>query len=72
MRGMPTGAADAANDSLSGALRVAAEIGGHPGAQLADAAREAFNSGMANALLGGIAVVVLGALAAVALLPRRN
>lgn len=72
VRGMPAGATDAARDSLTGALRVAAEIGGHPGTQLADAAREAFNSGMANALLGGIAVVVLGALAAVALLPRRD
>ncbi|MFC4467781.1 DHA2 family efflux MFS transporter permease subunit [Streptomyces xiangluensis] len=69
--GMPDEAADAARDSLAGALRVASEFGGRPGAQLADAAREAFNSGMTNALLGGIAVVVFGAAAAVALLPRQ-
>ncbi|WP_206439582.1 hypothetical protein [Streptomyces scabichelini] len=69
--GLPDEAADAARDSLAGALQVASELGGRLGAQLADAAREAFNSGMINALLGGIAVVVLGASAAVALLPRR-
>ncbi|MEV0633580.1 DHA2 family efflux MFS transporter permease subunit [Streptomyces sp. NPDC050619] len=69
--GMPDEAADAARDSLAGALRVASEVGGRPGAHLAEAAREAFNSGMTNALLGGIAVVVLGAVAAVALLPRQ-
>ncbi|MEV0226784.1 DHA2 family efflux MFS transporter permease subunit [Streptomyces sp. NPDC050704] len=69
--GLPDEAADAARDSLAGALRVASELDGRPGAQLADAAREAFNSGMTNALLGGIAVVLLGAAAAVALMPRR-
>jgi MFS family permease len=68
---LPDEAADTARDSLAGALRAAAEIGGRPGAELADAAREAFNAGMANALLGGIAVVILGAVAALALLPRR-
>ncbi|MFK4271915.1 DHA2 family efflux MFS transporter permease subunit [Streptomyces milbemycinicus] len=69
--GLPTEAADATRDSLAGALRAAAELDGRTGARLADAAREAFNSGMANALLGGIAVVAVGAVAAVALLSRR-
>jgi len=47
-------------------------MGGRRGAEVADAAREAFNSGMANALLGGIAVVVLGGAAAMIVLPRRR
>ncbi|NGO43845.1 MFS transporter [Streptomyces ureilyticus] len=69
---LPAAAADVARDSLTGALRVATEIGGRRGAEVADAAREAFNSGMANALLGGIAVVVLGGAAAMIVLPRRR
>lgn len=72
VRALPDGAADAVRDSLTGALRTAAELGGRPGAELADAAREAFNSGMANALFGGIAVVFVGAVAAATLLPRRR
>ncbi|MGW3429271.1 hypothetical protein ACWDHW_15135 [Streptomyces melanosporofaciens] len=72
MHGLSPEAAEATRGSLTGALRTAAELGGRPGARLADAAREAFGSGMTNALLGGIAVVVLGALAAVALLPHRG
>ncbi|WP_413812769.1 DHA2 family efflux MFS transporter permease subunit [Streptomyces sp. OE57] len=67
VRGLSPEAAEATRGSLTGALRTAAELGGRPGARLADAAREAFDSGMANALLGGIAIVVLGAVAAVTL-----
>ncbi|NGO06719.1 DHA2 family efflux MFS transporter permease subunit [Streptomyces sp. HC44] len=72
VRGLPTEAAETARDSLTGALRTADQLGGRPGAELADAARDAFNAGMTNALLGGIAVVLLGTLAAVLLLPRRR
>ncbi|MGW0818058.1 DHA2 family efflux MFS transporter permease subunit [Streptomyces viridiviolaceus] len=72
VRGLPAEAGDAARDSLAGALRAAAETGGRSGERLADAAREAFNSGMTDALIGGIAVVVLGAAAAVALLSHRG
>lgn len=72
VRGLSPEAAEATRGSLTGALRTSAELGGRPGARLADAAREAFDSGMANALLGGIAVVVLGAVAAVTLLSHRG
>ncbi|MFE2182667.1 DHA2 family efflux MFS transporter permease subunit [Streptomyces sp. NPDC059455] len=70
--GLPPEAAEATRGSLTGALHTAAELGGRPGAHLADAAREAFAAGMANALLGGIGVVVLGAVAAVGLLSHRR
>ncbi|MBL1111110.1 MFS transporter [Streptomyces sp. 110] len=72
VRGLPPEAAEATRGSLTGALHTAAELGGRPGAHLADAAREAFAAGMTNALLGGIGVVVLGAVAAVGLLSHRH
>lgn len=68
--GLPPGAADAARDSLAGALHTADQVGGVQGAELAEAARAAFNAGMANALVGGLAVVALGGGVAVALLRR--
>ncbi|MFW6690965.1 MFS transporter [Streptomyces sp. MAR4 CNX-425] len=70
--GLPEGTSDTARDSLAGALRVADGIGGARGAELAGAAREAFNSGMSSALVVGLAVVVLGGAVAVVLLRRRG
>ncbi|MEO3750750.1 DHA2 family efflux MFS transporter permease subunit [Streptomyces sp. B6B3] len=61
---------DGPRDSLAAALGAAEDIGGRPGAELAHAAREAFGSGMVNALLAGGVVVVAGGLAAVLILPR--
>jgi EmrB/QacA subfamily drug resistance transporter len=63
--------AEAPRDSLAAALRAAQELGGQPGAALADAARDAFGSGMLAALLAGGVVVIAGGLAAVLLLPGR-
>ncbi len=71
-QGLPAAAADATRDSLAAALQVAARIGGEPGAQLAQAARDAFAAGMSTALLAGVAVVIVGGTAAVLLLPRRG
>jgi EmrB/QacA subfamily drug resistance transporter len=68
--GLPDGSSGTARDSLAGALRVADEVGGARGAEFAGAARDAFNSGMSSALVGGLAVVVLGGGVAVALLRR--
>ncbi|XVQ07606.1 DHA2 family efflux MFS transporter permease subunit [Spirillospora sp. CA-255316] len=71
-RALPAPAAEVVRDSLAGAQKVAAQIGGEPGARLADAARDAFAMGMSNALLAGVAVVVIGGIAAVLILPGRS
>ncbi|MGP4048206.1 DHA2 family efflux MFS transporter permease subunit [Streptomyces sp. 2A115] len=71
-RDLPGEAADAARDSLAAALRVAQQLDGRPGATLADAARDAFGSGLNAALLIGMAVVIVGGAVAVALLPARS
>ena len=69
--GLPTPAAEAASDSLLGALAVAERAGGAVGAQLGDAAVAAFVSGMHTAVLVGAAIVLLGSLVAMAFLPGR-
>ncbi|WP_420000073.1 MFS transporter [Streptomyces boninensis] len=69
--GLPAEAADAVRASATGAQRIAEDIGGQPGAELAAATRHAFTSGMADAMVGGLAVVILGGLAAALLLPKR-
>ncbi|MBP8533135.1 DHA2 family efflux MFS transporter permease subunit [Streptomyces sp. MK37H] len=67
-REMPGPVPDSARDSLAVALHAARELGGRSGARLADATRDAFHAGMINALVGGVVVVVAGAVAAMVLL----
>ncbi|GAB2881680.1 MFS transporter [Streptomyces mayteni] len=64
--------AEAPRDSLAAALATAEESGGLEGARLAEAARDAFGSGMLGALLVGGVVVVAGGIAAAVLLPGRG
>ncbi|WP_344595326.1 MFS transporter [Actinomadura vinacea] len=71
-RSLPDPVAEVVRDSLAGALEVAARIGGEPGARLADAARDAFAAGMSNALLAGVALVAVGGVVAVMILPGRS
>jgi EmrB/QacA subfamily drug resistance transporter len=59
-------------DSLSAALAAAAQLGGEPGARLADTAQQAFLSGMHTAVLVGAAIALSGALVALAFLPARE
>jgi EmrB/QacA subfamily drug resistance transporter len=66
--GLPASAADAARDSLGGALAVAAHGGG---SRLATAAQEAFVSGMHSAVMVAAAIALAGALIALVFLPAR-
>jgi hypothetical protein len=59
-----------AEAGLSGALKVAGELGGARGAQLAEAAKGAYVDGMASAAIVGTLVVVIAAVAAWFLLPH--
>ncbi|TCN40101.1 EmrB/QacA subfamily drug resistance transporter [Kribbella orskensis] len=67
--GLPPAVADAARDSASGAVAIAAKTGS---SSLAQSAREAFVHGMNATLWTCCAVSVLGLLLAVAYLPRRS
>jgi hypothetical protein len=67
----PAGAYAAMRGSLGGALEVAARIGGQLGAQLANAAKDAFISGMDLGLLTGACVAISGCVVALVMLPRR-
>lgn len=71
-RDLPGDAADGVRDSFAGALHVAEQLGGRSSAALADAAGDAFGSGMNAALLIGVAVVFVGGGVAVALLPPQS
>lgn len=66
--GLPPEVASAAQDSLAGALAVAARLG-PAGEGLADAARRAFVDGMGGAVLVGAAVIAVAAIAARRFLP---
>jgi len=58
--GIPTEAADAARDTLGGALAVAARLAGQLGTDLADVARAAFVHALhTSAITGGVMVTVL-------------
>ena len=70
--GMPAPAAEAAGDSLLGALTVAERVGGQLGGRLAEAAQTAFVSGMHTAVLIAAAFALAGSLIAVALLPGHS
>jgi EmrB/QacA subfamily drug resistance transporter len=69
--GLPHAAADAANDSLGGAVLVAQQIGGRTGAALLDAARAAYVDGFGVALVVAAAVAVTGAIIAAIWLPAQ-
>ncbi|WP_432151818.1 MFS transporter [Streptomyces sp. bgisy029] len=67
---LPASAADTARDTLAGADAVAGELGGPAGAELLDAAREAFTSGLN--LASGIAAVIVAGLAIAAIVLLRH
>ena len=66
--GTPPQAGEAASDTLGGAVAAAERLRGRPGAELLDAAREAFVAGLQlNATLSAACMVALAALAAILL-----
>ncbi|MCP2636627.1 MFS transporter [Microbacterium sp. HD4P20] len=66
--GVPDAAADAARETLAGAVQAAAEIGGVTGAALQEAAAHAFDAGVTvTALIGAGLVVLAGVIAATTL-----
>ncbi len=67
---VPAGAADAARDTLGGAVAVAAELPGELGATVLNVAQEAFVAGMH--LTSGIATVIAFGLAILAVVALRN
>jgi EmrB/QacA subfamily drug resistance transporter len=72
VQGLPAGAAEAAGDSVGAAVAVAAHTGGPAGDALRGAAEAAFVSGMNDAYLVGIGMLVAGAVAALRYLPARG
>jgi MFS transporter, DHA2 family, integral membrane protein len=68
--GLPEQARSVADSGLSGALRVAGELGGAEGARLAESARQAFVDGLGWAALVGAAAVFTAAVVTRFLLPR--
>ncbi|HEU5152627.1 MAG TPA: DHA2 family efflux MFS transporter permease subunit [Iamia sp.] len=70
LTGLPDAARSAADSGLTGALAVANEIGGAPGAALRTSAQQAFVDGLGLAAVVGSLVVFAAAAAAWFLLPR--
>jgi Na+/melibiose symporter-like transporter len=68
---LPHGALAKSRQSIGAALNYAHQLGGHLGAQLANAARESWMHGASLALLIGSGFVFGGALLVLALLPAR-
>jgi EmrB/QacA subfamily drug resistance transporter len=68
---LPAEVGTVVRDSIGGALAVASEVGGAPGAAITAAARSAFVDGMATASLIGMGVAVAGAVVALVWLPAR-
>lgn len=68
---LPPDAAAAVRSSFAGAVAVAAQIGGQPGATLLSAARSAFVDAMDWTCLIGVAFAVAGLVVAVVYLPAR-
>jgi EmrB/QacA subfamily drug resistance transporter len=69
--GLPSGAAEAASDSVGAAHQVAAQLGGDTAARLIQAADQAFVDAMSTTATLAAAVALIGALIAVAFLPSR-
>ncbi len=70
-QGLPSAAAEMANQSLAGGLAVAQRIGGGTGGRVSDAAQQAFVDGMQTAALAGAAIAALGAVITLVALPAR-
>ncbi|KAB2346945.1 MFS transporter [Actinomadura rudentiformis] len=68
---LPPDIGEAARDSLTAALQIAQRLGGGEGTALADVAKAAFSTGMNNAMLVGVAVVIVGGVIAVVALPSQ-
>ncbi|MFT4135230.1 MFS transporter [Microbacterium sp.] len=68
--GVPAQAADAARETLAGAVHAADELGGTLGAALADAATHAFEAGVGVTAFIGAALVVVAAVVAAMTLSR--
>ncbi|MEU5470579.1 MFS transporter [Streptomyces lydicus] len=66
--GLPSGAADAARETLAGAAAVAGELPGRAGEALLAAARTAFTDGLQTAVLVAAGVMALAAALTIALL----
>ncbi|MFH9246742.1 MFS transporter [Streptomyces lydicus] len=66
--GLPSGAADAARETLAGAAAVAGELPGRAGEALLAAARTAFTDGLQTAVLVAAGVMTLAAALTIALL----
>ena len=69
--GLPSGAAEAASDSVGAAHQVAAQVGGDTAARLIQAADQAFVDAMSTTATLAAAVALFGALIAAAFLPSR-
>jgi EmrB/QacA subfamily drug resistance transporter len=69
--GLPSGAAEAASDSVGAAHQVAAQLGGDTAARLIQAADQAFVDAMSTTATLAAAVALFGALIAAAFLPSR-
>jgi EmrB/QacA subfamily drug resistance transporter len=70
--GLPADAAEAAQDSVGGAVAVADGMPGEAGASLADRAAEAFTDAMALGLVGAAVVSFAGALLVARFMPARE
>lgn len=70
--GLPSDAADAAAQTLAGAMHAAESVGGEVGAALRAAAAQAFDAGVTTTALLGAGLVVVAALVAATTLGRRR
>jgi EmrB/QacA subfamily drug resistance transporter len=70
--GLPAGAAEAAQDSVGGAVAVADGLPGESGVSLADRAADVFTDAMALGLVGAAAVSFVGALLVLRFMPARH
>lgn len=69
---LPPQTAQAANDSIGGALQVARQIGGSTGSLLANTANSSFVEGMTTAMLIGSGIALAGAAVALFFLPAHD
>jgi EmrB/QacA subfamily drug resistance transporter len=69
--GLPSGAAEAASDSVGGAHEVAGHMGGHAAARLIHLADQSFVDAMTTTATLAAGVALMGALIAAAFLPSR-
>jgi hypothetical protein len=70
-QGIPSGAVDAAQDSIGGAIRVASSIGDAAGDLITQASRSAFMDGLRTASRAGALVTLIGVFITLRWLPAR-